>query len=147
MVPASANGRRAADADALARLVRRAVLIDLGRTLLGRTDIDGPHLVSELARREPAGQGDPPSFVLGLRHAADEAHLRPGERAGDERGLDGGQPRQLRVHPREVLERARGEAEALHRVVAQAREAEALLAARGHEAPGQRSEHTPQRAA
>ena len=145
--PPGAHGGRAAELYRLGLLLGRAVLVGGGGARLEGSRVHRAHLAGEGARRLLACEGDPERLVIGIRHAAEKARLRPGELALHQRRLDTGKAGQGGVHPSQILQRARGVPGAFDGVVAQASEAEPLPGARRHQPARHRSQRPPQRTA
>ena len=138
-VPLLAHGGRA---------VQRDPLVGQGVVRVFRLEAPGalPDLLLEPARGQGPRAGDPRGLVLLGRHAGEQAHLAPRQLVREQRALEGGQPGQGAVHPRQLLELPRGEPRPLARVVAEPRVAEALRGLRRDQPLGDGREHATQRA-
>jgi hypothetical protein len=145
--PLGAHGGRAAELHGLALLLGRTVLVGGGSARLDGARVHRAHLARESARRLLACEGDPERLVIGTRHAAEQARLRPGDLPVHQRRLDMRKPGQCSVHMGKIVQRARRVPGALHGVVAQACEAEPLPGARRHQPARHGSQRPPQRPA
>ena len=129
----------------------RAAQPDLGGGLgIGQIlDIRLPRVLADLLLEAPrglcAGARDPGLLVLRRGHAREQPHLAPRQHVRDERMLQGREPRERAIHPREVVELAGGEPRPLARVVRQAGVAQALVRPARHHPCRDRRQHPPQR--
>jgi hypothetical protein len=124
----------------------RAVLVGFGPSgCFERPRIHGSHLARELPRGQALREIQPGFFVLRRGDPAQQARLRPGQLARDERRVDARQPAQRAIHVGKVLNLARGEPELLDRVVARPHVAESIPRLRIDDLPGQCREHAAHR--
>ncbi len=106
--------------------------------------VDRSQLALEAAHAHRLGPGDEVTLVVGADEAREQADLAPGQPPRDERRLEPGKAGQPGADPRQLLHRARGDAQSLARIVAEPRVAERLEAAALDELPGQRRQHPAQ---
>ena len=136
-VPAFAHTARARETDLDARLVVERVVAHDGPTGFAG---DGG---LERAHGATAGGSDPEGLRNGRGDPDNEAHLRPRERSVFEGRRDVAQLGEPGAHVGEGVELATGEAEPLPGVIADASEAERMVAVLAEEEAGQRAEDAP----
>jgi hypothetical protein len=119
-----------------------------GARLDGRA-VDGADLARQLSGRRPPGPGDPARFVVGLRHAREQAHLGPPETPLCQSLAQSGLPAQHLSDVRQILDGARRQTEPTLGVVREPRVAEPLPDPPPHErarSAGKRQAQRPARA-
>jgi hypothetical protein len=138
-VPLPAHVRAAAD---LAHAADRLLFQCAG---FEAAEIHRADLLGKLLRGQPPGAGDPLGHVRAARQAGEQTDLRPAERPRGERPFQTWMDAERLADLREAAGRARGHAEALHRVAREARGTNDLPRAGGDQACRDQGDNRPQR--
>jgi hypothetical protein len=135
----------ARDAQRLDPRVLLCLELRAGRPEPSRLALDAAYARGQPGRTEPLGRSEPERFVACRREPAQQPHLRPAESAGAECRIDSRELGERHINPRQILQLASREPQALARVVAEPREAEPVTGVGRNEALRDPGQLAPQR--